>query len=98
MTWCSKKVEVKFKTQYEEDKKWKETFSQDQGDINASEDLYQPIASRNAFTKVLPRIMIFVIKFWTKGLVPTEDGGILWNLQGSMCKKHQITYRYFMSG
>ena len=59
MTWGSKKVEVKFKTQYEEEQKWKETFSQDQGDINASEDLYHPIESRNAFTKVLPRIMIF---------------------------------------
>ena len=31
-----------------------------------------------------------------KGLVPTEHGGILWNLRGPMCKKHQITYRYFM--
>ena len=52
MTWGSKKVEEKFKTLYEEDRSWKEAFSQDQADINASEDLYHPIESRKAFRTV----------------------------------------------
>ena len=54
MTWGFKKVEDKFKTFYEEDQSWKETFSQDQADINASDDLYHPIEGRNAFRSVLP--------------------------------------------
>ena len=37
---------------YEEDWSWKEAFSQDQADINASEDLYHPIESRNAYRTV----------------------------------------------
>ena len=58
--------------------------------------LFTNIRRWRAHHSCRPDFLILLIV--SQGLVPTEHGGILWNLQGPMCKKHQITYRYFMFG